>query len=428
MSPPPADLLARVATAVGPDWPRVQAVARVAASRGEALWLVGGAVRDLLLGRGIKDVDLVVEGDAVALAGAVVAAHGGTVVRHGAFGTAKWVPEVEGEALDLATARTETYSAPASLPVVAPADIRADLGRRDFSINAMAIGLSGAAGGVLLDPFGGQADLEAGLLRVLHDRSFVDDPTRALRAARFAGRFRFLTEDHTLELAFDASESGAFAALGLERFGMELERLLREPEPWRCLVPIVAKLAIYGRDPRPVRGSMQEEALLGLASERLREVRGWAPDAAPDPVGVYWKILGASVDPAVRAACVRMVPGGKAAQARYLAGLDDAAAAARALQGAARGAAGHVLRRLDPAAAVAALLVRAPLDPALLSWWLREGRSVRLALDGRDLIAAGVAPGPGLGRALEAAWSAAWEGGDAAAQRRAALGAQPLPD
>src|SRR6186713_772545 len=132
---------------------------------GDPVYLVGGAVRDLLLGHPRADVDLVVEGDAAALAERL----GGAAAEHERFGTVK--VEVEGHEVDVATARTETYPEPGSLPAVAPADgVEADLGRRDFTINAMAIPLDGEVR--LIDPHGGEGDLERGLLRVLHPRSF----------------------------------------------------------------------------------------------------------------------------------------------------------------------------------------------------------------------------------------------------------------
>ena len=153
------------------------------------MYLVGGAVRDLLLGRPRADVDLVVEGDAGALAERL----GGAEKEHERFGTVK--VEIDRHEVDLASARTETYPEPGALPVVAPAEsVEADLARRDFTINAMAIPLDGEAR--LIDPRGGREDLEI-VPRVLHGRSFEDDPTRAIRAARYASRYGFTLEPET---------------------------------------------------------------------------------------------------------------------------------------------------------------------------------------------------------------------------------------
>src|SRR5262245_49014848 len=157
------------------------------------IFLVGGAVRDLLLGRGRTDIDLVVVGDAAELAAAL----GAEWTEHERFGTAKAL--LAGHTVDIAAARSESYPEPGALPEVEPAaGIEADLSRRDFTINAMAIPLQGEPG--LIDPHDGRADLEAGLLRVLHPVSLRDDPTRALRAARYAARFGFEPEPETAVL------------------------------------------------------------------------------------------------------------------------------------------------------------------------------------------------------------------------------------
>ena len=148
----------------------------VAVSEGyEGVYLVGGSVRDILLGEPNFDVDVVVEGDAIALAHALAERLEGRARAHRQFGTAV-VLYGEEERVDVVTARSETYHAPAVLPTVEPGSIDEDLHRRDFTINAMAVSLKGENLGRLVDPFGGREDLEAGRIRILHDRSFVDDP------------------------------------------------------------------------------------------------------------------------------------------------------------------------------------------------------------------------------------------------------------
>src|SRR5207244_1379788 len=150
------------------------------------VYLVGGAVRDLLRRVESVDLDLAVEGDAHLAAGTVAERLGGEVVLHDRFGTATVkAPDLT---VDLAATRRETYAHPGALPDVEPATLADDLIRRDFTINAMAAGLSGDDLGRLHDPHGGQADLEAGVIRILHPDSFVDDPTRLLRAVRYEGR------------------------------------------------------------------------------------------------------------------------------------------------------------------------------------------------------------------------------------------------
>ncbi len=185
------------------------------------------AVRDLLLGRGRADIDLVVEGDAAGLAARL----GADVVEHERFATAK--ARLDGHEVDIATARTETYSRPGALPEVEPSSLSDDLARRDFTINAMAIPLGWEP--VLIDSHGGLDDLLAGLLRVLHRRSFTDDPTRALRAARYAARFGFALEAETAELLGAADLSTVSA----DRRQAELLRLAGEPEAVRGLELVV---------------------------------------------------------------------------------------------------------------------------------------------------------------------------------------------
>src|SRR6187399_1791526 len=186
----PEDHAHGLAESVVQMYPELALVREVA---GDPVYLVGGAVRDLLLGRGRADIDLVVEGDASALAGRL----GADVISHERFGTAK--VRLDGHEVDIAGARSESYPHPGALPVIAAGvDLADDLRRRDFTINAMAIPLLGEPR--LIDPHGGRGDLARGQLRVLHDDSFADDPTRAIRAARYAARFGLALEQHTAEL------------------------------------------------------------------------------------------------------------------------------------------------------------------------------------------------------------------------------------
>src|SRR5882757_3430514 len=213
-------------------------LAEVAAATPDPVYLVGGAVRDLIMGRGRADIDLVVEGDPAALAAALGAE---PLVSHSRFGTMK--VDWNGEELDLAASRRESYARPGALPTVElGAPIRTDLARRDFTINAMAIPLADPAD--LLDPYDGQVDLRDGLLRVIHDQSFVDDPTRAIRAARYASRFGFGIEPHTRELL----QASDLTTVTPERRAEELRRLAREERGVRGL----ELLAGWGLvEPRP---------------------------------------------------------------------------------------------------------------------------------------------------------------------------------
>jgi tRNA nucleotidyltransferase (CCA-adding enzyme) len=193
----------------------------------DGVYLVGGSVRDILLGEPNFDVDIVVEGDAIALANALANKLDGRVRAHRTFGTAV-VLFGDDERVDVVTARSESYHAPAVLPTVEPGTIDEDLHRRDFTINAMAVSLEGDAVGELVDPFGGRADLDAGRIRILHDRSFIDDPTRILRAIRYEDRYGFRMDDDTVRLARECIATGHVGDLSGARLRDELEALLSE--------------------------------------------------------------------------------------------------------------------------------------------------------------------------------------------------------
>jgi tRNA nucleotidyltransferase (CCA-adding enzyme) len=175
-----------------------EALVEFAVRRGEQVYLVGGSVRDLLLGRAHVDLDVAVEGDAAGLARELAEARQGRLVTHQAFGTAS--VELASARVDLAQARAETYSRPGALPAVRPASIGEDLRRRDFTVNAMALSLTPPSAGTLLDPHAGRRDLERRLVRVLHDASFRDDATRILRAVRYEVRLGFRLEEETERL------------------------------------------------------------------------------------------------------------------------------------------------------------------------------------------------------------------------------------
>jgi tRNA nucleotidyltransferase (CCA-adding enzyme) len=227
---------------------------------GYPLYAVGGFARDLLLGEPNVDIDLVVEGDAIKLAQALAGRLGGRVRSHRRFGTAKWIlPErlgaSEGDAstgageappggaaagrdalpdsLDFVSARTEFYERPTALPTVERSGIKQDLHRRDFTINTLAIRLTPDRWGEMLDFYGGRKDLEDGVIRVLHSLSFVEDPTRILRAARFEQRFGFRIEPRTEELIADARDM--LDRVSAERVRHELELIMSEVEPEKAL-------------------------------------------------------------------------------------------------------------------------------------------------------------------------------------------------
>ncbi len=218
-------------------------VADEALARGAEPYLVGGIVRDLLLVRGTVDLDVVVVGNAPAVAAALAEREepAPALRVHERFGTAT-LAWPGGVSLDLITARHELYPVPGALPVVTPGTLDDDLRRRDFTINAMAASLAPATFGALRDPLGGRADLAAGLVRALHAASFRDDPTRLLRAVRYAGRLAFTIEPWTLAWFREAVEGRALATVSVDRVRDEFVRLLAES----AAAAMVERLAALG--------------------------------------------------------------------------------------------------------------------------------------------------------------------------------------
>ncbi|MBI5953239.1 MAG: CCA tRNA nucleotidyltransferase [Chloroflexi bacterium] len=214
-------------------------IAAQAESLGMSCYVVGGFVRDLLLGQPINDLDIVVEGDAVKLGKSLVEKFGGKLTTHYKFHTAIWaIPSmfnVERSTLDLITARTETYSRPGALPTVTPSTIEDDLRRRDFTINAMAIRLDGDHFGELLDPLNGQDDLEKKIVRVLHPRSFIDDPTRIFRAVRYEQRYSFILHPSSFILINPESLT-IIQALSGERIRHEFDLIFEEGNSHQMIV------------------------------------------------------------------------------------------------------------------------------------------------------------------------------------------------
>ena len=203
----------------------------VAAKQGNNLYLVGGVVRDLILGRSILDFDLVIEGDAIELAQRLADTTQGKITTHPRFNTAKvqwgqW-------SFDLATARSETYAKPGALPRVKPGSLTSDLFRRDFTINAMAIELTPDRYGQLIDLHGGRDDLERGLIRVLHEKSFIDDATRIWRGLRYEQRLNFQLEADTLRLL--KRDIPMLDTISSDRMRHELELVLKEEFPEKVL-------------------------------------------------------------------------------------------------------------------------------------------------------------------------------------------------
>ena len=381
----PADLLARVRElpAARPLMTHLEDHPGVA----DGAHLVGGAVRDLLLGDTPFDLDLVVVGDAAAFARSL----GGELRVHDRFGTS--TVRLDGSTYDIVRARRETYAEPGALPDVVPGSLTDDLNRRDFTVNAIAIGLVGSAAGQLSAATTALEDLEARQLRVLHDGSFIDDPTRLYRLVRYASRLGFAIEPHTRTLAEQAIAGGAPATVSGPRLGAELRLLAREPDPVKAL----GALRALGLD-----AALHPD--FGLRDEPLaRRALGLAPTCT-------------RVDRLALAVAAQALPRAE------LAGLLDRLAFEaedRDAIVATATRADELARRLEQAAApsaIAAAAAGAPPELVALAGalgpdgpareWLERLRHVGLSIDGRDLIAAGVPEGPAIGRGLRAALSA----------------------
>jgi tRNA nucleotidyltransferase (CCA-adding enzyme) len=204
----------------------------LAVRRKQKLYLVGGVVRDLLLGIPNLDLDFVVEGDAIELAKGLAQSTNGKLTTHPMFNTAKI--GLGKQSIDIAMARTETYAKPGALPIVKSGTLKTDLFRRDFTINTMAINLSPTKYGELVDLYGGMDDLKNKLIRVLHEKSFIDDATRIWRAIRYEQRLGFKIEPETLKLL--KRDVVQLKTVGGYRLRRELELALSEKEPEKILV------------------------------------------------------------------------------------------------------------------------------------------------------------------------------------------------
>ena len=211
----------------------LRTASRIASSSRVNIYLVGGIVRDLILNRENFDYDIVIEGDAIMFAKAMALEYGVNFCKHHAFGTA--TVYFKNFKIDFATCRKEYYSFWGALPKVKPASLKDDLFRRDFTINAMAVSLNKENYGKLIDLYSGYHDLKKGLIRVIHDKSFLEDPTRLLRAIRFEQRFSFKIEPHTRNLLVNAAKLKALKFIDEQRIRDELMLILKERQPLKYI-------------------------------------------------------------------------------------------------------------------------------------------------------------------------------------------------
>lgn len=216
--------------------PLLQRIGEIADAQGLSVYAVGGCVRDWCRGiTAVQDLDVTVEGDGITLARSLARLLGGTVKAHAPFGTATIRLPGGKMRVDVASCRKEVYKRPAAYPSVCAGTLEDDLFRRDFTVNAMALALNPPHFGTLIDPFHGALDLRRKWLRMLHERSFLDDPSRILRGIRFAQRFGLRWEGSTRRAARAALAAQALSWLNAGRLRREMERMLEEPDPLACL-------------------------------------------------------------------------------------------------------------------------------------------------------------------------------------------------
>jgi len=376
----------------------VSAAQRLAREEGTRLYLVGGAVRDLLLSRPIEDVDLMLERGALAFAKRLGARLGAKPRVHERFRTAT-LELASGQRLDIAEARSETYDRPGALPRVGPAAALAeDLARRDFTVNAMALEIAPRWLSRPVDPFGGRADLQRRTLRLLYPRSPHDDPTRAFRAIRYANRLGFSIEARSRLWIREALAAGSFDRVSGDRLRRELALIFSE-EGWagaaakmrKLGLSAILHLALSGGAGLRLRLSRAERLARRLRASWLSALLAWSSDLSEE-------------DAAQLAA--RLAFAGSAGQA-----LRAWPATLRSLEGLSQLAPAHTharIERLSTEERVAAAATLSASDRrALLA---QAEKPVALRIRGRDLLAAGVRPGPRIGIALSKTLAARRDG------------------
>jgi len=367
----------------------VKDISGQAANHGETVYLVGGVVRDLLLGYPNFDLDLVVEGDAVKLAQTVAETSQVTLLAHHRFGTAKL--RYDNFTLDLATARKETYARPGELPAVTPGTLEDDLIRRDFSINAMAISLATNDYGELIDPHKGKSDLEHRLIRVLHPRSFSDDATRILRGVCYEQRLSFEFEAQTARLL--KRDIPMLDTISGDRIRHELEHIFEENRPEL----VIRRLGDLGALHR-ITPSLKGDGWISEKFDRARRLK--KPAQLPS---LYFCIL-------IYSLSERDIE-------QFLTRLNIPAKLSRTMRDTLRLKASlplldkpllkpseiyYLLREYEPLAIQAnAIATESPRVRRTLQVFLTKLRYVRTALNGEELKKMGISPGPQMGKVLE---------------------------
>jgi tRNA nucleotidyltransferase (CCA-adding enzyme) len=380
----------------------LETAGRLADHLNVSAYVVGGIVRDLLLGIDNLDLDVVIEGDGIAFARELTRQVGGRIKAHERFGTAIVILP-EGGKIDVATARTEYYEYPTALPTVEHSSIKKDLYRRDFTINALAICLNSRRFGGLIDFYGGQRDLKDKVIRVLHSLSFVEDPTRVFRAIRFAHRFGFQLSRETLALIKGAVKMDLFHRLSGQRLLNELVLLFSEPEP-RHAVARMAELGLLRFIHPALTWSPRLEILLKAVEDVVKWYRLLYLDRKLDAWLVYFMALMEVLPPRAVSETVKRLGMSTRDAARIKAGHAAANAVLRRLAKRPPPKPSDTYHALDGLADETLLLLMARAKPdsvkRQVSAYLTTYQRTRPLLTGADLKALGFKPGPQFKRIL----------------------------
>ena len=362
----------------------------IAHTRGERIYLVGGVVRDLLLGQANLDLDLVVEGNAIELAQRLKEINQGEITTHPRFNTAKlhW----DRWSVDLTTARIETYAQPGALPSVTPSSIDNDLSRRDFSINAMAVHLNPGDYGRLLDPYGGRNDLKNRLIRVLHEKSFIDDATRIWRGLRYEQRLDFHLERETLKLL--KRDTDMLDTISADRIRYEIECVLLEKLPEQVFRR-AEELGVLAKLHPSLRGN-------GWLAGKFDQVRKLSSPQPPE-IGVYLAFLAYPLtSEEVEIFISRLNLPKSLAQ-----NLRDTIAVKNKMRSLAIPglSPSNIYRLLDGYSATAlvinSLVTESPAASQNIRLFFTKLKDIKISLTGEDLMQMGIAPGPQIKEILE---------------------------
>jgi tRNA nucleotidyltransferase (CCA-adding enzyme) len=399
---PVSQPVTRLLRDVGPAWVQqlLSTVQLVADRTAEPVYLVGGMVRDLLLGRPNEDVDLVVEGNGISFGEALADAVGGRSHPHAPFLTAV-VTLPDGHKVDVASARTEFYRTPAALPEVATSLIRQDLYRRDFTINSLAIAMSGSRHGDLIDFFGGRKDLQRKEIRVLHSLSFIDDPTRAIRAIRYARRLGFTIAPDTRNLISTAIEEKVFDRLSGQRLRRELQHILDDPHPTPSLALLAELELLPAISPDLAWDERVRSFLLEIEGQLAwYRLEGLAPP--PEPWFLYLGGLVVHADTGAELRIADRLQMGGDVRRRMIALPAGVAELLRAADPDLTRSARASLVESQPPEVLLLAMASLELEPRrLLADAVRAAVGILPPFSGGDIVSAGEPPGPHVGVALK---------------------------